>query len=142
LPCGGWQTHGQRNSNPNLAFLAEYTFDVQHIAVTEELRSDCVSFTPLPLCHQFYAEVIREPPPALMAARFVYVRRGGVQAALAPKYYGPYEVMEHGLKYFVVKMGPRSDKVMVDQLKPHTGEVLVQPAMPPKCGRPPGKPPL
>jgi RNase H-like domain found in reverse transcriptase/Reverse transcriptase (RNA-dependent DNA polymerase)/Integrase zinc binding domain/Integrase core domain len=110
--------------------------------LVEELRSDCVNFTPLPLRHRSYAEVVGEPPPALMAARFVYVRRGGVQAALAPKYDGPYEVLERGPKYFVVKFGARSDKVSVDRLKPHAGEAPVQPAVPPRRGRPPGKPPL
>jgi hypothetical protein len=108
----------------------------------EELRSDCVSFTPLPLRHRSNAEVAGEPPPALMAAQFVYVRRGSMQAALAPKYDGPYEVLERGLKYFVVRIGARSDKVTVDRLKPHTGEAAVQPAMPLRRSRLPGKPPL
>jgi hypothetical protein len=45
--------------------------------LVEELRSDCASFTPLPLRHRSYAEVAAEQPPVLMAAQFVYVRRGG-----------------------------------------------------------------
>jgi hypothetical protein len=91
---------------------------------------------------QSYAKVVGEPPPVLMAAQFIYVCGSGMQAALALKYDGPYEMIERGRKYFVVRMGARSDKITVNRLKPHAGEEPVQTAMLPRRGRPHGKTPL
>jgi transposase InsO family protein len=97
-------------------------------------------FSPLPLRARSYAEATREAvvPPPLAAAKFVYVRRGGVQNTLADKYDGPYSVLEPGPKYFKLVIGGGVDTVSVDRLKPHTGCGPVTAAAPPRCGRPPG----
>jgi transposase InsO family protein len=96
-------------------------------------------FTPLPLWAKSYAEAVKEEqlPPQLAAAAYVYIRRGGVQPALADKYEGPYAVVERGPKYFRVAIGSTVDTVSVDRLKPHTGSGAVQAAPPPKRGWPP-----
>jgi Integrase core domain len=96
-------------------------------------------FTPLPLRAKTYAEAVKEQQlsPQLAAAAFVYIRRGGVQPALADKYEGPYAVVERGPKYFRVAIGGGVDTVSVDRLKPHTGSGPVRAAPPPRRGRPP-----
>jgi transposase InsO family protein len=55
-------------------------------------------FSPLPLRARTYADAALEEKisPQLMAAKHVYVRRGGVQAAFAEKYDGPYSVVADG----------------------------------------------
>jgi hypothetical protein len=54
-----------------------------------ELRSDCSSFMPLPLRACWYAEVAGKQLGELLAAKLVYIGRGGVQPAMADKYDGP-----------------------------------------------------
>ncbi len=56
----------------------------------------------------------------------------------APLYAGPYAVLERGEKVFRLQVGDREEAVSLDRLKPHTGAEPVQPAVPPKRGRPPG----
>jgi len=77
------------------------------------------------------------PPATLLAARYVYVRRGGQVQPLAPLYAGPYLVVEAGPKTFKVQVGDNVETLSVDRLKPHTGGDPVQPAVPPRRGRPP-----
>jgi hypothetical protein len=110
--------------------------------LVEELQSDCRNFTPLPLRQHSYAEAASEPPAALKAAQYVYIRHGGVQAALVAKYDGPYKVMSRGPKFFDIQIGNKTDSVTVDRLKPHMGGEPVEAATLPRRGRPPGKPPL
>jgi len=73
----------------------------------------------------------------LWEADFVYVRRGGVAPPLSPVYLGPYRVLDRSAKFFTLDVGGRSDAVSVDRLKPHLGLSPLQPARPPKRGRPP-----
>jgi len=77
-------------------------------------------------------------PAALAACTSVYVRRGGTLPPFAPLYAGPYAVLERGEKVFRLQVGDREEAVSVDRLKPHTGAEPVQPAAPPRRGRPPG----
>jgi hypothetical protein len=84
-----------------------------------------------------YAMVTDTPPPHLVSAQYVYVRRGGVGKPLTPLYAGPYEVIEKHAKTFVLRVGARTEVVSVDQLKPHSGTGPVVPASPPARGRPP-----
>ena len=51
-------------------------------------------------------------------------------------YSGPYRVQHIGPKVFVLEVGPNLEKVTVDRLKPHTGPLLVVPAVQAKRGRP------
>jgi hypothetical protein len=110
--------------------------------LVEELQSDCRNFVPLPLRQRSYAEAASEPSAALKNTQYVYIRRGGVQAALAAKYDGLYKVMSRGPKFFDIQIGNKTDSVTVDRLKPHLGAEPVEAATPPRRGRPPGKPPL
>jgi len=73
----------------------------------------------------------------LCEADFVYVRRGGVGPPLSPAYSGPYRVLQRQAKFFILDVGGREDSVSVDRLKPHLGQAPLQPALPPRRGRPP-----
>jgi hypothetical protein len=69
------------------------------------------------------------------------MRRGSNLPPLVLLYAGPYAVLERGEKVFRLQVGDREEAVSVDRLKPHTGAEPVQPAAPPKRGRP-HRPPL
>jgi hypothetical protein len=84
-----------------------------------------------------YAQAACKPPAALLAAPFVYVRRGGSLPPLTPPYAGPYRVLESGPKTFLIDIGGKSETISVDRLKPHQGTATLQPAAPPRRGRPP-----
>jgi hypothetical protein len=71
-----------------------------------------------------------------MAARYVYIRKGGVVPALAPLYSGPYTVIAAGDKFFRLAVGNKEEVVSIDRLKPHLGLAPVDPAKPPQRGRP------
>ncbi len=77
-------------------------------------------------------------PAALAACTSVYIRRGGALSPFAQLYAGPYSVLERGEKVFRLQVGDREEVVSVDRPKPHTGAEPVQPAAPPRRGRPPG----
>jgi hypothetical protein len=86
-----------------------------------------------------YAEAACKPPAALMAAPFVYVRRGGAIPPLSQPYAGPYKVLRRSSKTFSLDIGGRTETVSVDRLKPHQGTSPVVAAAPPRRGRPPRK---
>jgi hypothetical protein len=100
------------------------------------LKSDLSDFRPLPLRQRSYEPTDGVLPEALLKAQFVYVRRGGVSAALSSKYEGPYSVVCSTQKYFRVRVGQRTEVISVDRLKPHLGTAPVMPPSPPKRGRP------
>jgi transposase InsO family protein len=84
-----------------------------------------------------YAEVAaRNVQPELLKADLVYVRRGGASHALATPYVGPYRVLQSGPKFFSLQVGDRVETVSIDRLKPHLGLRPLQPASPPRRGRP------
>jgi hypothetical protein len=74
----------------------------------------------------------------LMAVRFVYVRSLAAVPSLSPAYRGPYEVHKRAEKFFILRLGGRFDAVSVNRLKPHLGGT-VEPALPPRRSRPPGR---
>jgi hypothetical protein len=78
-----------------------------------------------------------EVSPALLAAKFVYIRRGAAASSLASLYEGPFAIVQSGEKVFRVRVGPRVEVVSVDRLKPHMGAEAPRPASPPSRGRPP-----
>jgi hypothetical protein len=84
-----------------------------------------------------YAMVADTPPPHLVSAQYMYVRRGGMGKPLEPLYAGPYEVIEKHARTFVLRVGARLEVVSMDWLKPHLGTGPVVPASPPARGRPP-----
>jgi hypothetical protein len=77
------------------------------------------------------------PPPALLKADLVYVRRGAAAGPLASQYVGPYHVLDRSPKFFKLRIGDREEAVSIDRLKPHLGSSHLQPADPPRRGRPP-----
>jgi hypothetical protein len=83
-----------------------------------------------------YAQAASSIPPGLMAAKYVYVRRGGTAPPLSPPYQGPFLVVQSGPKIFKLQIGGREETVSIDRLKPHMGEAPVIPAAPAQRGRP------
>ena len=57
-------------------------------------------------------------PTALADSRFVFVRRDSHRPPFTPPYEGPYKVLVHGDKSFVLNYGTRQDSVSIDRLKP------------------------
>ena len=78
-------------------------------------------------------------PTALVDSRFVFVRRDSHRPPLTPPYEGPYKVLVHGDKSFVLDYGTRQDSVSIDRLKP----VFVDPMTPIEAAKraPRGRPP-
>jgi Integrase core domain/Integrase zinc binding domain len=84
---------------------------------------------------------VRSPPPPivpphLIAACYVYIRRGGKPSPLSPVYQGPFEVVEAGPKHVLLRVGSQLETVSVDRLKPHLGQDPVAPAEPARRGWP------
>jgi len=90
-----------------------------------------------PLRPLSYAEVAGRIPGNLATAEFVYIRRGGSSTPLTPPYSGPFRVLRRSNKTFTVDVGGRHDLISMDRLKPHLGAAPLQPAAPPRRGRPP-----
>ena len=86
------------------------------------------------------------PRPAklkgLAEADFVFVRRDATHGPLLTPYTGPYRVLQREQKYYVIQCGERQEKVSVDRLKPANAEpdCPIEPAVPPRRGRPPKQP--
>ncbi len=113
-------------------FLGTPEASAQEIA--DQIRSEVNSFN---LVHQpLIADSSASVLEALQVATHVYVLRGGVIPTLAPRYQGPYLVLEKGPKSFRLAIGAREEVVSVDRLKPHTGDTPVTTAQPPRRGRP------
>jgi hypothetical protein len=70
----------------------------------------------------------------LRQADLVYVKAPPAAPSLAPAYRGPYAVHKKAEQFFIIKMGQRYKAVSLDRLKPH-----LQPSLPPRRGRPPGR---
>ena len=75
-------------------------------------------------------------PRDLLTAEFVFVREDASKPPLSPLYRGPYKVLERFEKFFILKIGDKSDSVSVDRLKAVYSSVPVTPAVPPPQGRP------
>jgi hypothetical protein len=84
-----------------------------------------------------YAQVTASVPAALLAAKYVYVRRDGHKPPLSPLYEGPFAVLRSGDKHYEIQMGGRKETVSIDRLKPHLGDAAIMPAEPARRGRPP-----
>ena len=67
-------------------------------------------------------------PPALLAAKFVFVREDASIPPLAPLYHGPYLVLE--------RLGDRMDVLSADRLKPAFSDEPISPALPSVWRRP------
>ena len=78
-------------------------------------------------------------PKDLKNAQYVFVRRDSHRSPLQRPYDGPYHVVSHGDKSFVVKIGDKNEMISTDRLKPAYCDLdyPVQVAIPPRRGRPP-----
>jgi hypothetical protein len=70
----------------------------------------------------------------------VFVREDAVISSLAPRYRGPYLVLDRQDKFFRLQIGSKQDVISVDRLKPVFSDTPVTPAIPPRRGRPRLKP--
>ena len=95
------------------------------------LATLCAPPAVIPATKRSYAEVAASPSP-LDSEEWVYVWRGLAGTPLADKYEGPFHVLEHGLKFFRLKIGER------DLLKPHMAAADPVPAALRGHGRPLG----
>ena len=101
------------------------------------LRSIVGDLAPVPTSH--HGPVSSFVPHTLTVAPFVFVRRDAHRNPLQAPYTGPYKVLTHGEKTFVVDVGGRPETISVDRLKPaHVDPTSPVPlAQPPRRGRPP-----
>jgi len=102
----------------------------------EDLQSVLGGRPPLATQHKSAAAPV-ELPADLLGARFVLVRRDGVQPPLSPKYDGPYLVLQRSLHTFKLQMGDRVDVVSTLRLKACHAPPDTVAAVPPRRGRPP-----
>jgi hypothetical protein len=94
----------------------------------------------VPPPHHVHTVPPSQLPAALLKAKFVFVREDAVIPTLAPRYPGPYLVLERRSKYFRLQIGSKQDVVSVDRLKPVFSDAPVTPALPPPRGRPSRRP--
>ena len=73
---------------------------------------------------------------ALLKAKYVFVHEDAVISSLAPRYRGPYLVINRQSKYFHLQIGSKQDVVSIDHLKPVFSDAPVTPVIPPPRGRP------
>jgi cleavage and polyadenylation specificity factor subunit 1 len=106
----------------------------------QEFQGVLAGRAPLPTAHHNTVgpQVL---PEELLLARFVLVRRDGVQPPLSALYDGPYLVLERSLHFFKLQVGPRTDTISTHRLKVCYSPPDVEAALPPRRGRPPGRQP-
>ncbi len=107
-----------------------FNYTPELVALLKDLQAARV----LPTRPRSYAAVATSPPPALQAAKFVYIRKGGSVLPLSRPYDGPFAVVEASTKFFTIDIGDRRETILVDRLKPHTGPSPPSPAVPPRRG--------
>ena len=76
----------------------------------------------------------------LRESEFVFVRWDASHGPLQTPYTaGPYRVIQRRDKYYIIQCGEREESVSVDRLKPANAapDRPIEPAMPPRRGRPP-----
>ena len=105
----------------------------------QELQHTLCNRTPPPADHHNRPGPLKLPEE-LMLTRYVLVRRDGAQPPLSPMYDGPYLVLERSLRFFKLQVGTKQDTVSTLRLKPCRSPPDVQPAVPPRRGRPPTSP--
>ena len=69
-------------------------------------------------------------PRDLLTTVYVFVREDASKPPLSPLYRGPYKVLERFEKFFILKIGDKSDSVSMDTLKAIYSSVPVTPAFP------------
>ena len=75
-------------------------------------------------------------PSALLTAKYVVFREDAVISSLAPRYRGPYLVIDRQSKYFRLQIDSKQDVVSLDRMKPVFSDAPITPTLPPPRGRP------
>ena len=75
--------------------------------------------------------------PAILAAKFIFVREDASIPPLSTLYRSPYLVLERQTKFFRLQLGDRTDIVSVNSLKPAFLDEPISATLPPLCD-PPG----
>ena len=68
----------------------------------------------IPLPHHVHTVPPSQLPAALLKAKFMFFQEDAVIPTLAPRYRGPYLVLERRSKYFLLQIGSKQDVVSVD----------------------------
>jgi transposase InsO family protein len=104
-----------------------------------DLHATVNAFRPVPTSR--HGPVTAFVPHALKVAPYVFIRRDSHKNPLQTPYTGPYKVLEHGDKDFLVDIGGKPDRISVDRLKPAHVDLTspVTLAQPPRRGRPPNQ---
>ena len=80
-------------------------------------------------------------PANLLNCQYVFIRRDSLRTPLQKPYEGPFRVLQHNPKAFIIDYGGRRETVSVDRLKPaHVDiDMPVVVAQPRRRGRPPSR---
>ena len=103
----------------------------------QTMRGYMSASKPMPMSH--HGRTAPYVPNVLLSSPFVFIRTDSHRSPLACPYTGPYRVLEHGDKHFVIVIGTRRETVYIDRLKPAFMDALepAPVAQPPRRGRPP-----
>ena len=85
----------------------------------------------VPLPHHGSPTLSAPLPPALLAAKFVFMREDALVLPLAPLYIGPYLFLEGQKKFFRLQLGDRTNVVCVNRLKPACSDEPISLVLPP-----------
>ena len=99
----------------------------------KKIENALTGFT-VPQPHHVSNSPPQQLPPALLTAKFVFVREDASILSLAPLYRGPYLVLERKDNFFRLQIVSRTDVVSVDCLKLAFLEGPIQAASPPAQG--------
>ena len=120
-------------------FFPTQNSQVDHHSHMQQLREQVRSYVPTPTSqHGFGSSSL---PPNLKHSQFVFVRRESHRSSLQRPYEGPFKVLQHGDKRFILDFGGRKETISVDRLKAAyvDSEHPVTLPEPKRCGRPPKK---
>ena len=106
----------------------------------QQLRATLQAFTPIPTSR--HGPVTPFVPHDLKVAPYVFIRQDGHRDPLQATYTGPYKVIPHSDKEFLVDIGGRPDNISIDRLKTaHADTTAPVPlAQPLRWARPPLNP--
>ena len=102
-----------------------------------KLRDEIAKLRPTPASR--HGTAVSHVPNSIINADCVFIRHDAHRGPLHRIYDGPYRVIEHTDKTFVLDIGGRLETVSIDRLKcAHADSASpIMPAQPPRRGRPP-----
>ena len=105
---------------PGDLVIGNQPINMEQSAYVRELRAGMKRLANVPPMYHDRPKSYLEP--SLSTAKFVYVRRDAVTGPLDQPYEGPYFVIAHGDKTFLIERNSRADRISVDRLKPAFSE--------------------